>query len=236
MEESQQRTCLVNPNNQWFGADMCTILVPSRIYVMLPRLSNSFNMLLKFISASKADTMFRNFPSWLAIIVVKSVWQSVKSWKLTVQVNYWCLFSRFQYLAEVSVTALRNLQSKIPRDNKPALSLLGWKLLAKPNMTHQAWQISYTLHGTISEPVKIIRVFKLNIKLELGLQKYGGKWGDLHCPMKALKGVDFYVQKSYGSGDRIILFFRVNCLHRKVAQKELRFSIVYKSQDERNRV
>lgn len=55
---------------------------------MLTRLSNSFNMLLKFLSASEADTMFRNFPSWLAVMVVKSVWQSVKSWKLTVQVNY----------------------------------------------------------------------------------------------------------------------------------------------------
>lgn len=179
-----------------------TILVPSRICVMLTRLSNSFNMLLKFISASEADTMFRNFPCWLAVIVVKSVWQSVKSWKLTVQVNYWCLFSRFQYLVEVSVTALRNLQSKIDRDNKPALSLLGWTLLAKPNMIHQVWQVSYTLHSSISETVKIIWIFKWitgGIKLGLGLKEYGGKWGSLHCPVKALKAVDFYVKKSYGS-------------------------------------
>ena len=153
MEDSQWRICLANPNNQWFSAKMFTILVPSRIHVMLPRLWNSFNTLLKFVSASGADTVFRNFPSWLASIVVRSVWQLVKSWKLTVQVNCWCLFSRFQYLVEVSVTALRNLQSKIRRDNKPAWSLLGWKLLAKANRTHEAWQISYSLHSSISEPV-----------------------------------------------------------------------------------
>lgn len=92
---------------------------------MLPRLLNSFNILLRFMSASEADRMFRIFPSLLAIIIVKSVWQSVKSWKLTVQVNYWCLFSRFQYLVEVSITALRNLQSKILTDNKPTLRLIG---------------------------------------------------------------------------------------------------------------
>lgn len=69
--------------------------------------------------------MFRNFPTWQAVIVVKSVWQSVKSWKLTVQVNYWCLFSRFQYFVEVEVTALRHLQSKMRKDKKLAWSLLG---------------------------------------------------------------------------------------------------------------
>jgi len=37
-------------------------------------------------------------------------------------------------------------------------------------------------------------------------------------------------------GDRIILFFRANYLHRKVAQKGSSFSIVYKNQGERNRV
>lgn len=66
---------------------MFTILVLSRICVVLLMLLNNFNMLLKFLSASEADTMLRNFSSWLAIAVVKSVWQSVKSWKLTVQVT-----------------------------------------------------------------------------------------------------------------------------------------------------
>lgn len=109
---------------------------------------------LIFKSAFFVNTMFRYLHSCLVIVGVKSVWQSVKSWKLTVQVNYRCLFSRLQYLVEVSVTALRYLQSKIPRDNKPTLSLLGWNLLAEPKMTHEAWQIAYTLHSSINEPVK----------------------------------------------------------------------------------
>lgn len=198
---------------------MFTILVPSRICVMLPRLLNSFNILLRFMSASEADRMFRIFPSLLAIIIVKSVWQSVKSWKLTVQVNYWCLFSRFQYLVEVSITALRNLQSKILTDNKPTLRLIGWKLLAKPSMTHQACQISYTLHSSISKPVKTICLFKLNtggIKLKLGLEEYSGKWGNSHCSVKTFRrGRFLYSKKEMEVGDRISLFFRANCLHRK---------------------
>jgi len=101
-------------------------------------LLNSFILLLKFKLAFEVSSMFKNFRSWLVIVVMKSVLQSVKSWKLTVEVNYWCLFSRFQYLVEVSVTALRHLQSKIPRDNKLTLSLLGCNWLAKPKMTHEA--------------------------------------------------------------------------------------------------
>lgn len=148
----------------------------------------------------------------------------MKSWKFTVKVNYWCLFNRFQYLVEVSVTALRNLQSKICRDNKPTLSLLGWKLLARPNMTHQAWQIAYTLHSSVSEPVKIIQIYILNtgkIKLELRPEEYCGKWGRLHCPVKALKWTDFCIQKWYRSWRQDYLLFRANYLHREVAEKAL---------------
>lgn len=123
-QSMEDRICLSYPNNEWFSAKMFIILVPSRICVMLPRLSYSFNMLLPFISTSDVQEFH-----WLTDNYCTEKYSviclSVKSWKFTVQVNYWCLLNRFQYLVEVSGTALRNLQSKIRRDNKPALSLLG---------------------------------------------------------------------------------------------------------------
>lgn len=103
-------------------------------------------------------------------------------------------------------------------------------------MTHQAWQIAYTLHSSTSEPVKIIHIYKINtgkIKFELGPEEYGGKRDSFHCPVKALKGEDFYIQKWYKSWRQDYLLFRADCLHWAMAQKGLSSSLVYKSQDER---
>lgn len=146
------------------------------------------------------------------------------------------MLNRFQYLVEVSVTALRNLQSKIRRDNKAALSLLGWKLLAEPNMTHQAWQIAYTLHSIISEPVKIIQIYKLYT----GKLNWNEDWRNnvenevaFIAQWKLWREWIFIFKNDIEVGDRILLLFTANSLYREVDQKELSFSVVYKSQDER---